>query len=114
MDRGPAEADKVPEEVAEGIIEIAETPETKMAGPDPDSREAVQGQEAGPETGVHATQTTHPARPVTSIGASESPLGTVLTVMAVPGGTLRAQGQDTTEILLQQKKFQIENLTSSR
>ena len=98
--------------MAEEIIEIAEI-ETKTMGPEPDSREADRVQEAGPETGVHAIQTTHPARPVTSIGGSESQLGTVLTVMAAPGETLKAQNQDTTEILRQQKKFQIENLTSS-
>ena len=47
------------------------------------------------------------------IGDLESQLGTVLTVMAAPGETLKAQNQDTTEISRQQKKFQIENLTSS-
>ena len=100
---------------AEGIIEIAETPKIKTAGPDPDSREAVQGQEAEPETGVPAIQTTHPARPVTSIGDSGSQLGIVLTAMDAHGEILRAPAQDTIEtLLLRQKKFQIENLTSSK
>ena len=75
---------------------------------------ANRDQGPGPRPEDPGTLTTHPAKPVTSIGDSESQLGTVLTVMAAHGEISRAPAQDTTETLLRQKKFQIENLTSSR
>ena len=67
---------------------------------------------AVPETGVHATQMHHPARPVTSIGVLGKELGIVQTGMDVLGETMKVQNLDTTETLQQQKK-QIENLTNS-
>ena len=47
--------------------------------------------------GAPATQTTHPALSVTSIGASARGRGTVPTDMDAHGETTRAQNQDTIE-----------------
>ena len=96
---------------AEGEVVDSRPEPLQAAPPDPTPVQVLQGQVGVP--GVHATQTTHPASPVTSIGDLAVQLGTVLTVMVVPGGTLNLQDLATIEILQQLKKTLIERLTHS-
>ena len=70
---------------AETVAETEEAdPTTEEAGPEPKEAGALPQEEEG---GVAPDMlTTHPARPVTSIGALERPLDIVRTAIAVHGG----------------------------